>query len=287
VEISTCETTWEVPYPDTSLVRIGKPGPDWLQDFLLLSDVHFDSPYCNRKLLKILLDEAVARNAPIAIFGDWYDAMQSRTDPRRSKGELMEEYNDAQYLDRLVMSSAEFLEPYKDNIVLMSEGNHDSKIRDKLESDLIWRLTRELGVMHMGYSGFMLFLFSSVTTGSHRTRRELYQHHGYGGGGVVTKGVMRAQREAAFALADIYVGGHIHESWRVEGTRLRLTNNGKPIVTDTLHLCVPALKEEFQLRGGYHVEKGRPPKPMGGFWLHFYDNPRKHGKVGMDAYKAD
>jgi predicted phosphodiesterase len=287
VEISTCEVSWATSDPDTSVVRILKLGAEWIQDFLLLSDVHFDSPYCNRRLLKVLLDEAVEKKAPIIIFGDWYDAMQSRDDPRRTKDELMAEYKDSQYLDRLVVSSCEFLEPYKDNIVLIAEGNHDSKIREKLETDLIWRLTKELDVMHMGYAGYVLFLFSNKSSGSHRSRKELFYHHGSGGGGIVTRGTMRAQREAAWALADIYVGGHIHESWRMEGERLRLTNSGKPIITDMLHICIPALKKDFQLRSGYHIEKGRPPKPLGGFWLHFYHNPRKHGKVGIDALKAE
>jgi predicted phosphodiesterase len=286
VESSNCIVSWETAYEDTSVVRIIKEGLGWLQDFLLLSDVHFDSTHCDRKLLKALLDEAVERGAPIVIFGDWYDAMQGREDPRRNKDELGEEYKTGQYLDWLVMESFYFLEPYKEHIVLIAEGNHDSAIRRKLETDLIWRLARELGVMHMGYSGFMLFLFSHPK-GNHRCRKELFYHHGSGGGGEVTKGTMRAQRQAAWATADIYVGGHIHEAWRMNQRRLLLTNNGKPIITDMLHVCIPALKDEFNLRGGYHVEKGRPPKPIGAFWLRFYRNPRKHGNIAFDALIAD
>lgn len=287
MEISTCETSWDTPDDDVSRVRVLKSGQGWLQEFLMLSDVHFDSPYCDRKLLETLLNQAKEKNAPIVIFGDWYDAMQSKNDPRREKDELMEEYKSSQYLDRLVMSSADFLLPYRELIVLVGEGNHDADIRRKLESDLIWRLSRELGVMHMGYAGFVVFQFSNAKSGSHRAKKELFYHHGSGGGGEVTKGTMRAQRQAAWATADIYVGGHIHESWRMSQKRLRLSTSNKPIVTDMLHVCIPALKDEFRLRQGFHIMKGRPPKPIGAFWLRFYDNPRKHGNIGVDALIAD
>jgi predicted phosphodiesterase len=287
LEKSTCEVTWDTTDENVSRVKILKSGQGWVQEFLMLSDVHFDSTHCNRKLLRILLDQARERNAPVIIFGDWYDAMQGRDDPRRSKDELMEEYKDSQYLDRLVMSSYDFLKPYEDIIILVAEGNHDSVIRRKLETDLIWRLSRELGVMHMGYAGWILFQFSNAESGSNRVRKEMFYHHGSGGGGEVTKGTMRAQRQAAWANADIYVGGHIHESWRMNQVRHHLSASGKPLFTDMLHICIPALKDEFNLRGGYHIEKGRPPKPIGAFWQRFYENPRKHGKVGMDALIAD
>lgn len=286
MECSNCEVSWGPVDQDTSGVKIVKKGFGWLQDFLFLSDVHFDSPHCDKKLLKVLLDEAVERKAPIVILGDWYDGMQSRNDPRRNKDELAEEYSVGQYLDALVMESYYFLESYKKYIVLMGEGNHDTAIRKKLETDLIWRLTRELGVQHLGYSGFMMFQFSHPK-GNHRYRKELFYHHGAGGGGEVTKGTMRAQRQAAWVDADIYVGGHIHESWRMDQKRLRLTQTGKPITTDMLHVCIPAVKDEFNLRRGFHVEKGRPPKPIGGMWLRFYHNPRKHGNIAFDAMKAD
>jgi len=286
VECSNCDVSWEAMDQDTSNVKIIKQGFSWLQEILFLSDVHFDSPYCDKDLLKSLLDEASSRKAPVVILGDWYDAMQSRNDPRRNKDELEEEYKTGQYLDWLVMESFYFLEPFKNNIILMAEGNHDTAIRRKLETDLIWRLTRELGVQHMGYAGFMMFQFLHPK-GNHRYRKDLFYHHGAGGGGEVTKGTMRAQRQAAWVDADIFVGGHIHESWIMHQKRLRLTKTGKAITTDMMHVCIPAIKDEFDLRGGYHIEKGRPPKPIGGMWLRFYHNVRKHGNIAFDCMKAE
>lgn len=268
-------------------VRVQRKGADWIQDFLILSDVHFDSPYCDRKLLKALLEEARERNAKTIIMGDWFDAMQGRSDPRASKDELAQEYKVSSYLNRLVETSAAFLEDYKDSVIVITEGNHDSAIRRKLEADLLMWLGEKINTHVMGYAGFMIFRFSDKGSGSNRRGKTMFFHHGSGGGGIVTKGAMRAQREAAWVHADIFVGGHIHEGWRMQAKRLELTKSLKAVTVDMLHVCIPALKDEFDLTGGYHVEKGRPPKPIGGMWIRFYHNPRKHDKIGFDALKAD
>ena len=52
--------------------------------YLFLSDVHFDSTHCDRDLLTKHLDEALAMNASVLVFGDWFDLMQGMYDPRRS-----------------------------------------------------------------------------------------------------------------------------------------------------------------------------------------------------------
>ena len=43
----------------------------WSQETLLMSDIHFDSKKCDKKLLKKHLLEARERNAQIFIFGDF------------------------------------------------------------------------------------------------------------------------------------------------------------------------------------------------------------------------
>ena len=58
---------------------------DWEQTFLLISDVHFDNPDCDRKLLKKHLDKAVQDGCGILVNGDWFCAMESRNDPRSVK----------------------------------------------------------------------------------------------------------------------------------------------------------------------------------------------------------
>ena len=53
--------------------------------FLLMSDIHIDSRKCDRALLKKHLDQAKAEGAGVFIFGDLFDAMQGKYDPRSAK----------------------------------------------------------------------------------------------------------------------------------------------------------------------------------------------------------
>lgn len=49
---------------------------DGCKEFLLLSDIHFDHPHCDRKTYFSLLDEAVRRGARILYNGDFFCMMQ-------------------------------------------------------------------------------------------------------------------------------------------------------------------------------------------------------------------
>ena len=261
----------------------------WQHTDLLLADVHFDSAHCNRKLLKSLLDEAKAQGSGIFICGDWADIMQGRDDRRSDKGELRKEYKVGHYLDAIVDDSVTFLEPYRDNILAIGDGNHETSILRHHETNILGRVCHALNVPYMGYAGFLRYMFSYVKDNkrSNCSSIPLWFHHGAGGGGEVTKGVMRAQREMGpVPDARIYIGGHIHRSWRIDDRRLKLTQTGKVRTERTLHLWIPTLKDEFNLFGGYHVEKGRWPRVIGGYWLKFWYSPDSDTNVEFDAHLA-
>ena len=275
---------------DVVTLRHAGVSAEWSQRYLLLADVHFDSPHCNRRLLRSLLQEAQETGAGVFCFGDWFDAMQGRDDRRGDKSDLLPKYKAGDYVNRLVDDSAEFLVPFAGSIVFLADGNHETSIKRHLEVDILLLLAGRLNVAKMGYSGFVRFLFSRTGKGHHsggNTRRVMFFHHGSGGGGEVTKGVMRAQRQSAWVGdADIFVGGHVHEQWALWGERLRLSATGQVYRDSVLHLCLPTLKDEFELSGGYHVEKGRPPKPTGAYWLEFRHDSAEHGRVDFDVARG-
>ena len=113
--------------------------------YLLVSDVHYDNPACFRKLLKYDMDEALAENAGIFIGGDLFCAMQGKYDPRRNKGDIEDQFNVPNYLDNLVTKVAEFLYPYRENIVMIAVGNHEC-LDDKTEilTNEGWKLFADL-----------------------------------------------------------------------------------------------------------------------------------------------
>jgi hypothetical protein len=275
---------------DVVTLRMGNAA-DMVQRFLLLADVHFDSPHSNRRLLKCYLEQAKAERAGVFVFGDWFDAMQGRDDRRGDKSDLLPKYKAGDYVNRLVDDSADFLAPYAGNIVFLADGNHETGLRKHLEVDILLLLAGRLGVCKMGYSGFVRFLFKRGVgkngSPAGATRRVMFFHHGSGGGGEVTQGIMRAQRQSAWVGdADIFVGGHTHNQWSVWMERLRLSDKGVVYRDNVLHLCLPTLKDEFTLAGGFHVERGRAPRPQGAYWLEFKHASDEHGRVSFDVARA-
>lgn len=261
-------------------------GAGWTQRYLLIADVHLDNPHCQRNLLRRHLEEAKNSGAGVMCIGDLLDVMGGRSDPRRSKTGTKDDHNDDSYLDRVVDDAVSFLEPYRANLVMLADGNHETAIRRNLETDLLARVCRDLGTQHMGYSGWVRYMFEQVG-GGHRTQRRMYYHHGAGGGGEVTRGVIGTNRRAVYLPdADLVVTGHIHESWQVEIVRHRLTNGGQERRDSQLHAQLPTYKDEFALEGGYHIEKGRPPKPLGGWWLQFAYDVAAPGYVGTTLQRA-
>lgn len=257
----------------------------WEQRYLLMADVHWDNPHCDRKLLTKHLDQAKAANAGILCFGDWFCAMQGKFDPRRDKTSIRPEHAEGNYLDLLVNGSAEFLEPYRDQFIAMCDGNHETSIRSHLETDLLERLCEKLGVIHMGYSGFIRLMFQGGN--GKRTSRALYWHHGAGGGGPVTKGVIAHHRRAASVEADLFVSGHIHESFIVENVMATLLDSGRVFYRTQYHCQLPTYKQEYTMGGGYHVERGRPPKPLGAWWLIWHYDGTQPGNVGCRFERAN
>jgi hypothetical protein len=247
---------------------------DFEQWFLLKSDDHWDNPKCRRDLLKRHLDMAVDRGAGIIGGGDLYCAMQGKYDKRSSKDDVRPEHQNGRYLDSLVDTAADWYEPYSKHMVCEGQGNHETAIKKNHETDLNERLVSALrargsGVEAMGYGYWIRF---QLSRGSQRQSFLMKVFHGSGGGGPVTKGVIQTNRRAVFLPdAHIVMGGHVHEAWSVCLRRERLSQSGRLYHDSQWHVCTGTYKEEYgDGSGGWHVERGAPPKPVGAWWLRFY-----------------
>lgn len=262
--------------PNVVEVEIDVPSAyaSWEQWFLLQSDEHFDNPKCDLDLLRRHHDEAVQRDAGILKFGDTFCAMQGKYDKRASKDDLREEHRHGNYLDRLVSTAADFYEPYADRIIQFGDGNHETAIYSRHETDLLERLCATLTdrsgspVRHTGYTGWVWFKFKR---GNNRRSRRLWYTHGYGGGGPVTKDAIQFHRQNVYVdNADIIASGHTHDAWTIEQTRIRLSDSGR-VERRTVHgVKLGTYKDDYgDGQHGWAIGKGHPPKPMGAQWLRF------------------
>ena len=247
---------------------------------LLIGDAHWDNPKCDRELLQHHLDEASAINAPVLIGGDFFCAMQGKWDKRANKNDILPEHQTGSYLDALVATAAEWLEPYKSIIRLICRGNHETAILSHHETDLTERLVQSLkdrgGICEAGgYAGWVKFQLSRGGEGKTKAQAcgvfNLHYHHGFGGGGPVTMGKIDFNRYAMQVEYDILWAQHVHNT-EIFDTRMAVLNQSHNVEHKARwHVRTPTYKEEYQDGfGGFHVEKGRGPRPLGGVWLEFY-----------------
>jgi len=247
------------------------------QSFLLTSDVHFDNPKCDRDLYFKHLDQAKEKQAGVFCFGDFFCLMQSRRDKRGSKGSIRPEHNTDNYFDSVILDSADHLKPYAQNLVLFSDGNHETAVLKNMETNPLERFTAAINyrfggsMVHAGYQGFVDFVFEyDSKAGGRIQRKTLYFHHGKWGG-VVSKGTQSVARYSSMVpQADIIITGHTHDSWHVIQPQLRFRQNGETYIKEQVHIKSATYKEEFNREGGWAVEKIVMPKSLGGWWLHFY-----------------
>ena len=233
----------------------------------LLADAHWDNAHCRLDLLEKTLKQAKADGLPVFHFGDFFCAMQGKWDQRSSRDAMRDEHHTGSYLDSLVSTAAEWLEPYAGNIALMSYGNHETSIKRKHEVDLLQRLCHELRRMGSPvecgpYWGYVTFC---AAWNRQRDCVKLHYHHGYGGGGEVSRGVNQHAASRSMYDADVYVSGHIHRRNMDENVMTRVSSMGTVTHRKQLFLRCSTYKDESG--DGWHVAQGRAARPLGGWWL--------------------
>jgi hypothetical protein len=244
------------------------------QEFLLMSDLHWDNPHCDRGLLKNHLDEAVKRNAAIILNGDTYCCMGGKYDRRADKSLIRPEHNTDRYFDAIVDTSVEWFAPYAKNILLIGYGNHETAIIKHGETDLLQRFASTLNystgssVQVGGYGGTIdIRVLHDTIRGVNFV---VHYFHGHSGGGAVSRGVIHDQRLLAGTEGyDLTWMGHVHELYYHQNMVHRYDRSTKTLIQKPIHqLRTATYKEEWD--GGYmgfHTERGRGPKPLGGYWL--------------------
>lgn len=239
---------------------------------LCMSDVHFDSVYCERDLLKRHLDENP--DTWIVLAGDLFDCMQGKWDRRRNYEELRPEYKGENYYDRVKQDAVSFFAPYARRILYVGYGNHETAILRNSSTDLLQRwveaMAKESGVSLAlgGFAGWLRIVmgrFDHARTWSHGVNIRV-AHNGGGGGtsAPVTRGVIQTNRQAVFLCnADIVLNGDNHEGYIVPIRREMLLESGAVVQTVTWFLRTPGYKNPVTQRYGFDTEKIQTPKPLG------------------------
>lgn len=257
-------------------------------NLFLCSDIHFDNPHCKRDLFFDHLKRIRDKGGKAAINGDLFCFMQGKYDPRRSKGDIRPEHNKSNYIDAVIDDTVDKLSPYKDVIIFINEGNHETAITKNVETNVLDRFvdkynwTNKTNVLKGGYRGWIIL--RKETSNGIFLSYKIYFNHGYGGGGEVTKGIIQHYRMNNYIEgADAIWMGHVHECY-VEVSTVEFFDNHhssfRPKDRQIFNVRTSAYKEEFiDTDHGYHIEKGRRPKTLGGIFLnidHTRDSNESH-----------
>jgi UDP-2,3-diacylglucosamine pyrophosphatase LpxH len=253
-----------------NVVRIEKGWEE--TKVLLISDLHWDNPKCDRELLKKHLDEALKGNHDILINGDLFCLMQGAYDPRKSKSDIRPEHNSANYFDAIINTAVDWFTPYAHLIKLVAYGNHETAILKRQETDIIERFVTLLNyktgsdIQVGGYGGWIRIQFNDGNT---TQSFKIKYMHGFGGGGAVTRGTIQHNRMSVNVEgADAIWMGHVHEDYEMTYTVEELTTKDTVQLRDILMIRTSAYKEEYgDGSKGWHIERGASPKPIGGRWL--------------------
>jgi len=239
----------------------------------MLSDLHWDNPKCDRLTLVRDLEYCKANDMPIMLNGDTFCLMQGKYDPRRSKKDILPEHNKINYIDAVIETAVEFFKPYAHLITVVGYGNHETGIVKNLETDPLQRFvdllnyTCKSNVYTGGYGGWLMVNQKHKNI---RVSTKIKYYHGSGGGGIVTKGAINHTRALEMIEGfDVFTMGHIHENAARNDVREVLTRSSKgghKIQLKDLHMMhTGTYKEEYQDGSfGWHVQRGAPPKPVGG-----------------------
>ena len=242
----------------------------------MFSDIHWDNPKCDWNLLKHDLDYCLKNDIPIMFNGDTFCLMQGAWDPRKMKGDIRPEHNNARYFDSIVETAVDFFLPYANLLTVVGYGNHETSIIKRQETDVIQRFVTLLNykagsnVMTGGYGGWLIVnqLLKAKSNITQATKIKYF--HGSGGGGLVTKGALNLTRAMEmYEGYDVFTMGHIHENSARNDVRDNINfhpTKGYYFNHKQIHSMITGTYKEEYIDGlyGWHVERGAPMKPVGG-----------------------
>ena len=242
----------------------------------MFSDIHWDNPKCDWNLLKHDLDYCLKNEIPIMFNGDTFCLMQGAYDPRKMKGDIRPEHNNARYFDSIIETAVDFFLPYANLMTIVGYGNHETSIIKRQETDVIQRFVTLLNykagsnVMTGGYGGWLIVnqLVKAKSNITQATKIKYF--HGSGGGGLVTKGALNLTRAMEmYEGYDVFTMGHIHENSARNDVRDSINfhpSKGYYFNHKQIHSMITGTYKEEYIDGlyGWHVERGAPMKPVGG-----------------------
>jgi predicted phosphodiesterase len=184
----------------------------------LMSDLHIGGLHVDYSLIEKELATAKKRGAKILINGDVFDAVMPGDRKRYRANNLHPRMFSAgdDMLGESIRWAYELLEPYKDDIIMIGDGNHDDSVARYHHIEPVKQLVVMLNgttgkIQYGGYHGFIHIQMRPYKEQARVGHYVIHYHHGAGGAAPVTKGAITFSRASMWIEgADAIWRGHTH-----------------------------------------------------------------------------
>ena len=185
----------------------------------LMSDLHIGGLHVDYALIEKELKKAKGIGAKILINGDIFDAIMPGDRKRYRANNLHPRMYSAgdDMIGESIRWAIELLEPYKDDIVMIGDGNHDDAVARYHHIEPVKHLVIALngtGGSKIKYGGYHGFVHVKLLINKKENRHASYvihYHHGAGGAAPVTKGAITFSRASMWLEGvDAIWRGHTH-----------------------------------------------------------------------------
>jgi len=217
-----------------------------------LADVHIGDPLHDRKRLNNFVKEVLSqKNRYVIVNGDIINNAV-----RNSISDIYaEQLNPNQQIDTAV----EILEPIKHRILVITEGNHETRTYKQDGILIMYQVAQRLGIFDC-YSEGAYLLFVKFGRSQGRDCRKMpyaiYGKHGAGGGRKVGAKAIRLFEMAEIIDADVFIHSHTHVPMVLRKTFYRVDyRNEKATLIEQLFINTNG----FIRYGGYSEDKGFAP----------------------------
>lgn len=222
-----------------------------------ISDVHIGDKTADIKAFKQVLERI--KNEP-----NTYTILNGDLCNVALKNSKSDVYSDELTPMEQVIQVINFLEPIKDKILVMSNGNHEDRITKDTSIDILYLVAKQLKIEQV-YSPSWWYLYLSFGKNKeHRDRPILYTLTGYhGSGSSQTTGAKanKVKKMSQVVLADVYLMSHVHEPINTKGIIFTPDYQHKSIVRKEMYYAISNSFVEYQ--GGYAEKMGLLPSNNG------------------------
>ena len=220
-----------------------------------ISDVHIGDKTANIKAFREVLERI--KNEP-----NTYTILNGDLCNVALKNSKSDVYSDELTPMEQVIQIINFLEPIKDKILVMSNGNHEDRITRDTSIDVLYLVAKQLHLEQV-YSNSWWYLYLSFGKGDkgRKVNYTLTGYHGSGGGRKPGSKINRLEEMSQVVIADIYIMSHVHKPIATKGVIFTPYYQSKTLSKQEMYYLISNSFVEYE--GSYAEKMGMIPSNNG------------------------